>query len=420
MSAVLERHELSSIGFGTYRWSGTPEQVEALHLALDAGCNLIDTAATYGDGYAELVLGRELARRSTPVFVVTKAGYLHDGETAPDAVVLDDARSRYSIHPDLLSARIAQSSARLRRPTLDGFLLHNPEHLLATLGVEGYERNVAQAFQFCEQQVRQGQIRFYGVSSNTLPRLDHPLGQTNLSRLLRLAKAAASDHHFRFIQFPHNLVERQALTRPAGQPNLIDTAAHAGLRSIVNRPLNIKTTHGPLRLLDVLPPPRRRATDLLAELSNILDNSLRGAGLLAPDAPPALSIVTDHWHNVRTAAAVEFVVDDVLAPALARLDSTPLAPRLADLLDVLRAAALAEIRHSEAAAAAPLIQQARQAGLLGDSPEDPIALAACRSYLRDGLDHVLVGMRRPEHVRTLAPILATPSANEDPAATTTP
>jgi aryl-alcohol dehydrogenase-like predicted oxidoreductase len=399
---VLDLDDLSAIGFGTYRWTATDEQVRALHLALDSGCNLVDTAATYGDGLAERGLGRELTERAVPTFVITKAGYLHEGEAAADAVVLADGRSCYSVHPDLLARRVAQSSHRLGRAVLDGFLLHNPEHLLAGKGIDGYLRCVSRAFEFCEQQVSDGRIRFYGISSNTLSRSDHPLGLSIIDKLLTIAESTASGHHFRLLQFPHNLVERQAAERGPGGPCLLELAARAGLRTFGNRPLSVKTEAGPHRLLDAPPPPVRPSAAVLAELSAGIDHALATAGIRAASEPPVLTAITDQWPEVRTVDAVEFVVEHLLAPVVARLSGTPRAPHLAVLLSELRAAALAEARGAQAAAVAAVIDQARLAG----DPYDPVPLRACQSYLQDGLDHILVGMRRAEHVHTLAPLLA--------------
>jgi aryl-alcohol dehydrogenase-like predicted oxidoreductase len=396
---MLDLDDLSAIGFGTYRWTATPEQARALQLALDAGCNLVDTAATYGAGLAERGLGRELARRGSTAFVITKAGYLHDGESAPGAVVLSDGRSGYSIHPDLLARRIAQSAHNLGRDVLDGFLLHNPEHLLATEATGTYLRHVSLAFEFCERAVDEGLIRFYGISSNTLADPDHPLGPSALDTLVAIAGAITGRHHFRLVQFPHNLAERHAVH---GRSDLFAVAARNGLRTLGNRPLSARTDAGPVRLLDPPSPPPRPAAAALGDLARTVDDALADAGLRTAGTPPALAAILERWPDVRTVDAVEFVVEQVLAPLVARLAHTSRASRLATLLAEVRSAALTETRRAQALAGAEVVGQAHLAGDTGD----PTARRVCASYLRDGLDHVLLGMRNPDHVRTIAPLLS--------------
>ncbi len=69
---------VSEIGFGAWalggQWGGQndADSVAALHAALDAGVNFIDTAQGYGDGRSERVVAQVLRDRSEGVFVATK------------------------------------------------------------------------------------------------------------------------------------------------------------------------------------------------------------------------------------------------------------------------------------------------------------------------------------------------------------
>jgi len=53
-------------------------EIAALHLGLDLGMTLIDTAEMYGDGDAEELIGEAIAGRRTEVFLVSKV-YPHNG-----------------------------------------------------------------------------------------------------------------------------------------------------------------------------------------------------------------------------------------------------------------------------------------------------------------------------------------------------
>jgi aryl-alcohol dehydrogenase-like predicted oxidoreductase len=69
---------VSEIGFGGWAIGGSwgaqkeSDSVAALHRALDLGCSLIDTAAGYGDGRSERIIGKVLKERRETVFVATK------------------------------------------------------------------------------------------------------------------------------------------------------------------------------------------------------------------------------------------------------------------------------------------------------------------------------------------------------------
>jgi len=52
------------------------ESIRAIHVALDAGVNLFDTAANYGAGHSEVVLGEALKRRRDQAVIATKFGHI--------------------------------------------------------------------------------------------------------------------------------------------------------------------------------------------------------------------------------------------------------------------------------------------------------------------------------------------------------
>src|SRR5512139_6786 len=56
------------------------ESIRAIHYALEAGINFFDTAANYGCGHSERLLGQAMAGRRDQVILATKFGYLVDEE----------------------------------------------------------------------------------------------------------------------------------------------------------------------------------------------------------------------------------------------------------------------------------------------------------------------------------------------------
>lgn len=72
-------YNVSEIGFGAWgigkqMWIGAEdkESLRALHQAVDAGVNFIDTALAYGDGYSEKLVGRFIKERKERIYVATK------------------------------------------------------------------------------------------------------------------------------------------------------------------------------------------------------------------------------------------------------------------------------------------------------------------------------------------------------------
>ena len=54
------------------------ESIRAIHYALDEGINFFDTAANYGCGHSERILGQAIAGQRDRVIIATKFGYVID------------------------------------------------------------------------------------------------------------------------------------------------------------------------------------------------------------------------------------------------------------------------------------------------------------------------------------------------------
>ncbi len=70
--------KVSEIGIGTWGMGGMwgprddAEAIRAIYLAVELGVNVIDTALVYGDGHAERLIAKALARRQDSVYLATK------------------------------------------------------------------------------------------------------------------------------------------------------------------------------------------------------------------------------------------------------------------------------------------------------------------------------------------------------------
>ena len=141
--------KVSEISFGTWAIGGAwgdvddHESLAALHRAVDLGVNFFDTADVYGDGRSERLLARLKRERSEEIIIATKAGRRLEPHVA----------SGYT--PENLSAFIDRSLQNLETDTLDLLQLHCPP-------TQVYYN--PQLFEALDDFVKQGKIRYYGVS----------------------------------------------------------------------------------------------------------------------------------------------------------------------------------------------------------------------------------------------------------------
>jgi aryl-alcohol dehydrogenase-like predicted oxidoreductase len=265
---------VSGVGFGGYRTGlDTPEHADSLRLALQGGCNLLDTSTNYMDGQSERLMGRALRSsdiKRERVVVVTKVGYAQgsnlelarkrQAEGKPYAEMNEVSRDCWHcVSPEWISDQLTASLDRLGLETVDVLLLHNPEYFFKAQNSsqdhrEYYER-LRRAFEYLETEVAQGRIRWYGVSSNTFPEPREAADYTSLEILWEMAEEwtakNSKPHHFAVIQFPFNLFEPGARleTNNSGK-SVLEFAREKGLGTLVNRPLNAFTANRLVRLAD--------------------------------------------------------------------------------------------------------------------------------------------------------------------------
>jgi aryl-alcohol dehydrogenase-like predicted oxidoreductase len=401
---------LSPVGFGCYRVSAASAHGAALERALGLGCNLFDTASNYTGGKSEEALGSALrGYEGTRPFVITKAGYVEDADAellprsrhgTPTELVLAADDVRHCIHPQFLAAKLAQSTVRLGGPP-DALLLHNPDHFLKQRGeVDGEElyRRIGEAFAFLEGEVERGAIRYYGVSANAMGCTERA-DQVDLGRLLTAAAGIAERHHFRILQFPFNFYESSA--GAGGGNSLIATARRAGLTTVTNRPLNALTPAGPRRIATYEAFVGDDAEQPAVVISSLNDHLRARLGAeLSPEEIeriPAVQFLSSAWRDCKDMEFAEYIFLHYIEP-LADLFDGRSRRTFNALVKAARGAAFRQAVRRLNAEGMALREQLVAQEKLKPGDEVPLAAAACREYLSQGIDHVLVGMRQRRYV----------------------
>ncbi len=264
--------------------------------------------------------------------MVSKVGYLQGqnydlsqkrkqaGRPFPELVEYGEGLE-HCIHPEFLMDQLNRSLERLKLKTLDFYLLHNPEYYLEWAQKKGhaldaarteYYRRIRDAFEYLEKEVVRGRIRYYGVSSNSLPATADQADFTCLATVWDIAESLAASHHFRLVQLPLNLMEPGAVLEKnqPGSDSVLEFAQHKGLGVLVNRPLNAFYNNQLIRLAQV-PTSERQPKDEIVHKIQFLtksEKSLWMKFLPAINVPPGLrarikeqiavgDILKHHWLN---------------------------------------------------------------------------------------------------------------------------
>jgi aryl-alcohol dehydrogenase-like predicted oxidoreductase len=184
--------EVSEIGYGAWgisgvQWEGAEddESIRALNRAIDLGLNFIDTAAAYGDGHSERLVGQVVRDRTEQVYVASKVPPKNLTWPAAEGSRVED------VFPGEHLRRLTERTLdNLRLETLDLQQLHVWRD--EWLGQGDWQETV-------DALKQEGKIRFFGVSIN-----DHEPDSA-----LRIVESGIADT----VQVIYNVFDQSALER---------------------------------------------------------------------------------------------------------------------------------------------------------------------------------------------------------------
>ena len=161
--------KVSEIGFGAWQIGGgfgkqdDAEGIACIHRAMELGVNFIDTAAVYGDGHSERLIGRAVAGKRDRVAIASKI----PPKIGRQAVEMDSIQDVFPA--DWIVEITERSLSNLKVDCLDLQQLHSwtPAFLKQTVWLEALQKLK-----------KQGKIKSFGVSANDWD----PYGATELAR----------------------------------------------------------------------------------------------------------------------------------------------------------------------------------------------------------------------------------------------
>ena len=187
---------LTTIGFGAwaigggdwqYAWGPQEDQksIEAIHRALDAGINWIDTAAVYGLGHSEEVVGTALKSTSAKPYIFTKSSMTW-GEDRKIVQTMKKIREE-----------VEASLRRLRVDVIDLYQIHWPVP----------DDEIEEGWTTMAELQREGKVRYIGVSNFNVAQME---------RALKIAPITS-------LQPPYSMINRSIRSR---DPSLLPEAQH--------------------------------------------------------------------------------------------------------------------------------------------------------------------------------------------------
>lgn len=144
--------KVSAIAQGSWEMAGNvwgnvedENSINTIHAAVESGINIIDTAASYGGGRAETVVGKAIKGIREKVVLCTKCGLR----------VNSDHTVAYDLSPENIRQEVERSLERLDTDYIDLYQFHYPDP----------SRPVAESLEEMKKLRSEGKIRAIGVSN---------------------------------------------------------------------------------------------------------------------------------------------------------------------------------------------------------------------------------------------------------------
>ena len=188
-----------AIGGGgwAFAWGSQDDKdsVAAIQAALDRGINWIDTAAVYGLGHSEEVVGHALEGRSEKPFIFTKC----------ERIWNEKREIGKSLKADSIRREVEASLRRLKIDVIDLYQIHWPEP----------DEDIEEGWTEMAKLKEQGKVRYIGVSNFNVDQL---------KRAMKIAPVTS-------LQPPYSLLSREI------EQNILPYAAENNIGVIVYSPM---------------------------------------------------------------------------------------------------------------------------------------------------------------------------------------
>ncbi len=215
--------QLSTVGLGTWpmgsvfggmSWGPQDDQesVDTIVRAMESGINWLDTAPTYGRGHSEEVVGMAIKKLAARPIIVTKCG----------STWTEDLKPTFRLDRASVRAQCESSLKRMGIEVIDLYLVHWPNPI----------EYMEEGWQTCSELVKEGKIRYIGVSNFTIEQMD---------KLRPIHPIAAMEP-------PYSMIERRIET------GILDYCRKHGMGIIVYSPLQQGLLTGTMKSVDELAP----------------------------------------------------------------------------------------------------------------------------------------------------------------------
>jgi aryl-alcohol dehydrogenase-like predicted oxidoreductase len=176
-----------ALGGGDWQFGWGPQEdqdsIQTIHHALEQGINWIDTAAVYGLGTSETVIGQALKQTNYHPYIFTKCSRTWD----------EQGKIGHSLKRDSLRREVEESLRRLQIDVIDLYQIHWPEP----------DSDLEEGWSTLAELQKEGKVRYIGLSNATVSQMERALAIAPITSLQPPYSAIRPEIEQKILPFCH-------------------------------------------------------------------------------------------------------------------------------------------------------------------------------------------------------------------------
>ena len=405
------------ICFGTHRLNVEDNQSsKIIELALRSGCTtIVNSSLINYDKYDKIIGSLLCDNKNLNPIIISKGGTLNKSDKEEFLKGCDrkekDEESLFpfkeypllSLDEKVLEFQINNSLKRLKKESLDVFIIQCPEQYLVKdpLNEEAFYNKIHKLITFLEKKVECKKIKEYGFSSSCFTIEEK--NKVNLEEIINLSKKGRKKNHLRWIEFPLNLIERDALKRGKCGESLIDLAKSNNLKTLSFRPLSALIANKFLRLATYEEISKgfnySESQRILEDFIDLLEfEILDKYGQITMEDYSFFTFLRRNWVELHDFDQLDHILKKAVPLFTGKISENK---KIKDKVDILYRVGSIQVRHYMTKKGNEFRKKAIIEGIIPDIPEKDLATLAFETYKKWDIDFVSLNFREIEDIQKL-------------------
>jgi len=385
-----------------------------IDLALELGCESIVNSSLFNyDKYEKIIGSILLNNKKFNPTIISKGGVINDSDKKDfikmkgletshlESYFPIEKKTYWSLDEEVLTFQIENSLNRLGKDILDVFIVQYPEEYLISglLSEKLFYEKIHQLMLFLEKMVEEKKIKEYGLSSSHFTTEEK--NKIDLEKIVNPLINSGKCNHFRWVEFPLNLIERNALVENENGSSFLDFAKKSNLKTLSFRPLSAFIAGKMLRLATYEDASEgfnySHSQRSLEDLINLIESEIIDKyGQITKDDYEFFTYLRRHWVELESFDQLDKIFNHDIPLFIGKLVKEKI---IQEKMEGLYKVGSVQVRSYMTLRANEFRKKAVKEGVIPDDPDKELVTLVFDTYRKWKVDFVSLNIRKVEDIQ---------------------